>query len=194
MACWGGSSAPTDDDFQTIDVVDSVARHHCGVRERGEVDCWSYSDDVFDVESFGAPVDLPANLVQPLELSIGEEHGCVLDASGEIARFGNIEQPTGCETNSDGELVCWGQPQDSDRFTDLACGGRHCCALESDGTAYCWGGGPVLAHPKSRSSKSPLDAALPVVPDPTTACAAGATWSPICGNPPSRLVPRPCRL
>ncbi|MFW6054079.1 MAG: RCC1 domain-containing protein, partial [Persicimonas sp.] len=147
--CWGantagGVSPPPNDDYVSLD---AEKHHHCGVRDNGEVDCWTYSDQQFEHLDFGPSVDLPDDLTGPLDLAMGESHGCVLDAGGEIHCFGEIEQPTGCDSDGDGGEVCWGDPDQSDRFEQLACGTQHCCALQDDHTAYCWGNGPGTRPP-----------------------------------------------
>ncbi len=146
--CWGADSAggiaPAPHEDYVL--LDAEGRHHCGVRQAGGVDCWSYPD----LEFLDPMADLPASLPEPLALAIGGEHGCVLDAAGEVHCFGQILAPTGCAQDRQGQVYCWGDPQNSDRFAQLACGSAHCCALDTDGHPLCWGESSLLPVPSER--------------------------------------------
>jgi len=107
---------------------------------------WGSTTITATFESFSATVELETN-VALTKLKAGGEHSCGLTpTSGRPICFGaNGKHQLGTETTEtkNGEPisklpVAVNVPADL-KFTDLAVGGRHTCAITTDGAAWCWG-------------------------------------------------------
>ena len=86
---------------------------------------------------FGEPSTCP--VTQNARISVGGNHGCLLDGNSDIQCWGN---------NTHDQLLA---PQGSN-FTKIVSGYRHSCALRLDGTISCWGNdGSGRATPPSGS-------------------------------------------
>ena len=129
MHCWGKSGEQLNFPADLTDVTEIDARvsHTCAI-DNGVVRCWG--------NNFNGVLNVPTNIVQPRELSVGDDHNCVIDGNSTVR--------------------CWGanyRGQSSDRFnltnaTAVATGGigayphdvddGHSC-VASDSGVQCWG-------------------------------------------------------
>ncbi|MEM6531126.1 MAG: hypothetical protein AAF654_00815 [Myxococcota bacterium] len=119
----------------------------CARMQNGEAYCWG--NNVFG--QLGASVadeflTRPVRVEAPdggswRDLSSGLLHVCGI-ASGHVYCWGqNANGQLGVSTDvgQSGRPVAI-ELNVSVEFQDVACGGFHCCALDRDGNAYCWGG------------------------------------------------------
>ena len=103
--------------------VHAGALHACALDTVGGIDCWGISDATF--HDLGQVRHMPDGFYQSLD--IGSRFGCV--------------------TDSDGELLCWGDsiegqedvPQGDEPYEELTAGGHHACAIGADDDVHCWG-------------------------------------------------------
>ncbi len=162
LYCWGdnrsgqlglGSTTPDHQltplalttGWTRIDDVALGADHSCAIAD-GSLYCWGDNANgqlgLGDRTPRYAPtaVTLPAAPVRVSALSV---HTCVLLADGTVACFGhNTELQTGSGEASEDVLAPTRVAGITDAV-DVAAGSGHTCALRSDGTVWCWGGGSL---------------------------------------------------
>ncbi len=155
--CWGanpfgqlgdGSTTNSDVPIATSGRYLNLARgnsHTCGIFLSGPIDCWGWNvygqlgDGTFGGQST-TPVAVSGPPADPVAITAGFGHTCVLTGDGEIWCWGlNANGQLGDEftTNSDvpvqvglgGEAVA------------VAAGAYHTCAALANGQVYCWGEG-----------------------------------------------------
>lgn len=109
----------------------------CGLTPDGEVLCWGVSWGASPRPLSGAPAFE--------RISLGNNHSCGLTAEGEAFCWGEndhgeLGDGTTESTPFDGPPVA----VDTElRFTDIAAGGRHTCAIAADERVRCWGSDDV---------------------------------------------------
>ena len=137
----------------TLDAVVAIAAggfHTCALRVNGRVSCWgdNVSGQVGDnsnVRRF-APVPVVTGIANfPLEnvrsIIAGFAHTCALLATGNVLCWGNNDNGqlgTG-DTGSRRRAVVVSGGVNNSRFTALAAGHSHTCALRTRGELRCWG-------------------------------------------------------
>jgi alpha-tubulin suppressor-like RCC1 family protein len=142
----------------------SASQHHtCLAGEDGKVWCWgenaNYELGDGTAEDRGSPVpvrDLPG---EPIEISAGYTHTCALLRDGRIACWGGNDSGQCGAASSTAplerpEIV----PAPGVKFTALAAGRAHTCAVSSEGLVYCWGDTTY-----GQSGVDPALAASPIV-------------------------------
>lgn len=155
LACWGGSLG--DDDARPEDVMLPVrgrlrasAATGCIVSPEGTATCWGKNEsgrlspgttvsEPFGREQGPAPLDIGAPI---RDIAIGGRHGCALLTDGQVTCWGlgNFGQLGAGERSSNAR----GEPAVVAGLKDvkqLVSGYFHSCALEADGTVWCWGRG-----------------------------------------------------
>ena len=95
--------------------ISAGARHACGLRVNGNIDCWG--DDIRG-QSAGLKGTFTA-------VTAGSSHSCGLRTDGTIACWGNNNH--GRADAPDGT------------FSAVSAGAEHSCGLRTDGTIACWG-------------------------------------------------------
>ena len=101
--------------------VSAGARHTCGLRADGTVECWGYNKDSFG--NYGGQSTPPRG--QFLSVSAGGFHSCGVKVDGTVECWG---------FNSSGQSTPPGG-----EFLSVSAGSRHSCGVRSDGTVECWG-------------------------------------------------------
>ena len=132
--------------------LSSGYQHSCAVDDTGEVYCWG--NNTFDQLGNGSFSGTYAPILAAVEGEMKEKK-IVKVAAG---------QNSSCALDSEGEVYCWGQnflgqlgDGTNDRYRndprriemdgilkekdiiDVFAGGKHVCALDSEGEVYCWG-------------------------------------------------------
>lgn len=112
----------------------------CGTTA-GEVLCWGLL--WYTREQHSLPARFAGLALTTLDATSG--HSCGLQSTGEAWCWGrNDNGQLGNGTGSAQQPVLQPVPVAGGlRFTDIAVGGRHTCALAIDSIAYCWGTGPI---------------------------------------------------
>ena len=145
--------------------VSAGDRFTCALTADSTAYCWGDGVDgqlgVEDVTAVSIPVGVGGGL-RFAAISAGASHACGLTGAGEVycwgyrgaGRLGDgtiAERHTPAPVSSPGDV----------RFTTLALGGEHTCALAEDSTAYCWGRGDVgeLGDGRLETSPSPVHVA-----------------------------------
>ncbi|MDO4781243.1 MAG: hypothetical protein Q4A34_02540 [Candidatus Saccharibacteria bacterium] len=145
----GVSGLPSGERIMQI----AAGNHHtCGVTMNGRAYCWgdggagrlgNGSPDHRSVPTPVAQGEVPVG-VRFIQIAAGNEHTCALASDSRAYCWGN---------GSDGRLgnngggpnsptptpVAQGEVPVGVRFTQIAAGESHTCALASDGRTYCWG-------------------------------------------------------
>lgn len=124
-----GSPAPVTGTDAFIDIT-AGSLHTCGITTAGVARCWGF-------EAQGQLGNGAANLRQ---ISAGEFHTCAVRTDDTGVCWGwNSSGELG--TNAPlGAIVAAATPTfGSTRFSSIAAGVRHTCAVGTDGRAYCWG-------------------------------------------------------
>ena len=156
IICWGflrDSGVPEDESAGPFVAVTAASNATCGQRGDGTITCWSY----------GKTYEFAADGITNLTTGV-----CGLRSDGTIACVddGHVgrDVPSGqftdafasddlnnlCGIREDGAIVCRGgfyqnyaavnlTDAPEGRFTDIAAGGEHTCAVRTNGTIVCWG-------------------------------------------------------
>ena len=178
VKCWGDGEygqlgkGDTSDSFipaEVIGITDAVqisagGGHTCALFSGGRAECWGYNG--YGQLGNGSTLDSPtpvgvSSITDATQISAGGWHTCAL-------------------THSNGAVKCWGYngygqlgngstldsstPVEVSSITDAApvqvsAGGRHTCALLSDGTVECWGNGEYgqLGNGSTLDSSTPVE-------------------------------------
>jgi alpha-tubulin suppressor-like RCC1 family protein len=146
----GGRDAGHPLRFDAIGIGDG---HACGL-SGGQAWCWGNDKQIGRasplarmVSQFGPlPIDRTAFApgVPLRDIAVGSHHTCVAADDGRVACWGwNDHGQAG--TGQDDDKVMTPTPVDladvpaGTRFTSVAAGAFHACALSTDGEAWCWG-------------------------------------------------------
>ena len=138
MHCWG-----SNDDRQAqapqgpFRAVSAAARHTCGLRKSGHVECWGSNEGVGESEGVSTwQAKPPPVLLQAV--AAGDMHSCGILAPPRPTQ--SARPPAG------GRIVCWGDNRrlqaspPSFRAVAIFCGAQHSCAVTADGNLLvCWG-------------------------------------------------------
>lgn len=146
--------------------------HACGVDENQRIQCWGRSG-LGQVGDGGSERNVPPRTVASerrfVEVALGRDHSCARTEAGEIFCWGADEagQLGNTDQTEDHSLlpIPVDLPFEGARFTRLAVGARHGCALEEGGAAYCWGQGAEgqlgAGDDSDRASPTPVTGTLP---------------------------------
>jgi alpha-tubulin suppressor-like RCC1 family protein len=131
---------------ETFRIMRAGQTHTCGLTTAGEVLCWGANDhgQVGDGSSSNrtTPTSVAGSL-RFVSLSVGWNHSCAIAFDGTVYCWGanaagqlgtgsrnDARTPTAISAPATGGTV---------RFTSMAAGGTHSCAVAETGDAYCWG-------------------------------------------------------
>lgn len=144
--CWGyGVYPPPTAPLNTMQVIrsNSYGSSYCGVDNTRTVSCWGGIVDVV----------YPIPGVQFSDVVVGDRHRCALATSGTVYCWGD-SQLSGlsdadtsihnCSSDPINPYYCVSNPTpiaSSERFTAIAAGSYHTCALATGGQVFCWGAG-----------------------------------------------------
>lgn len=161
VQCWGdntsgalgiGATTPAQSStplrvqtpFPIIDLTSGYA-HTCGLAG-GTALCWGLNAfAAAGVGSIGGVLSLPTppqtGGVAFTKIAAGGYHTCALTATGEAWCWGwNAEGQTGIGSAGSPVILPQRVQDGGLRFTEIAAGESHTCALTAAGAAYCWGG------------------------------------------------------
>lgn len=120
----------------------------CGVTVDGGVACWgdNHVGEIGTGEP-GPPVLLPnlmSSATSYTAVTTGTAHTCGIDRSGTVLCwggnwFGGLGDGTSTAANTGSERGIAKPISSSQKFTQIAAGGSHTCALATDGRLWCWG-------------------------------------------------------
>jgi alpha-tubulin suppressor-like RCC1 family protein len=114
----------------------------CGITVEGRLACWgaNYGGELATGDQ--SPVLRPRVVAGGRSftaVTLGPIHACALDADGRAFCWGsNVNGELGNGTREP-SLSPVAVDQGTARFTSLVIGGQQSCALDRDGTAWCWG-------------------------------------------------------
>lgn len=134
-------------------------RFDCGLRSDGSLVCRPTGAAALAPEFNSGPY---------IDMSVGNEHVCVLKIDGQIecqgdSPAGQASPPAGsyvslsaggrhtCALKENGEAVCWGDISSppGGAFTQLVSGFEHTCGLRPGGAVECWDGAGPVSLPSS---------------------------------------------
>ena len=133
--------------------VGGGADHSCALAANGVAWCWG-ANDRGQLGRGLDPGSYPARAVSGrprfTSLAVGQFHSCGVTPGGEVLCWGwNVYGQLGtslaaerCGPNPWSPTPCRNLPVRAEarvRFTAVAAGAKHTCALAADSTAYCWG-------------------------------------------------------
>ena len=155
--------------------VSSGARHSCGVRTDGTIQCWGRTPYGFS-EFIDDPPPRPSGSFSSVSAGNGYSCGVRTDGTvqcwGSSRRYGVQQPPSGsfssvsagnehsCGVRTDGTVQCWGRDffgstsPPSGSFSSVSAGNLHSCGVRTDGTVECWGEAGGAASPPSGSFSS----------------------------------------
>ncbi|MFM7678398.1 MAG: RCC1-like domain-containing protein, partial [Roseiflexaceae bacterium] len=161
--CWGGDNYGglgngTTGSVSTIPVAVTMPAgvsfssltaghyHTCALTTTGTAYCWGYNNngqlgnDTYTDSSVPVAVSMPAG-VTFTAISAGQSHTCALTTTGTAYCWGlNIYGQLGKGDSNLGSKTPAAVTMPAGvSFTSLTVGDMHTCALNSAGTAYCWG-------------------------------------------------------
>jgi alpha-tubulin suppressor-like RCC1 family protein len=162
--CWGandsrqlgdanGPSQPavSGTPLQVPDITDAVAvvaggAHSCALKKTGTLVCWGANDHgqlgVGTVNNEPLPPTTVVGLVNVTSVTAGTAHTCALTASGIVSCWGlnDVGQlglgSASAAVSSPTPVLLDGPASAASAVT---AGGRHTCALGTDGSLQCWG-------------------------------------------------------
>ena len=157
LACWGSEhqagviggrdhqnnvfsiSGPPPGRFRAVSAADVYT---CALRESGEIACWGDGlteyNGVANDESGWSQMGIYAPEGSYSAISASRQRACVINASGEIACWGRIDENWGPDDPNDPNTTTQlYAPEGS--YTAVSVGGYHACAIRTSGAIECWG-------------------------------------------------------
>jgi len=158
------TAARTELTFATVSAANKLS---CGLTTGGEAYCWGEGAEGEHGQSTLDDVPAPtrANDGRWITLSAGSHHICAVAPDGSAFCWGRDEQGQLGDTAHDrcsfqvDVYPCSAAPvrvRTTLRFTQIAAGMWHTCALTGDGIAYCWGQGGLLGDGSTQRSTTPV--------------------------------------
>ncbi|MGH7476261.1 MAG: RCC1 domain-containing protein [Longimicrobiales bacterium] len=132
-----------------FDHIDAGPFHTCGIATDGATYCWGNNSR----GQLGVPRDSGLTRTRParvqgdqrfVSLALGTIHSCAIDTQGQAYCWGsNLDGRLGTQVDTLCNFVqCSSVPVPVDaavRFSAIAAGDAHTCALSTDQHAFCWG-------------------------------------------------------
>ncbi|MCB9659777.1 MAG: hypothetical protein H6726_19165 [Sandaracinaceae bacterium] len=119
--------------------------HVCAVRTSGTVECWGYGETgrvtglTWDHASYRTPQTV-AGVSGALRVAAGDQHTCALiDDGSQLCWGGNQFGQCGRGSTFWGGGESPGAVANLDATTAIEAGTNHSCAVDGDGTIWCWG-------------------------------------------------------
>ena len=155
--CWGDNlnyqlgSLGNDSNIprRVPNIIDAIhisagGQHSCAVKKTGTVQCWgnnSFGQTGESIQATNVKISSwreIANFKNIKSVSLGENHSCALNNSGEVFCWGD---------NSEGQLASNTIEESSipiqiphlSKITMISSGNNHTCALHLKGEVFCWG-------------------------------------------------------
>lgn len=169
--CWGydGASPMRSIPTQILGLGAGVqavaaggATHTCALTSGGGVLCWGQNDygqlGRAPTASSSIPLAIPGLDSGVVALAAGNIHTCALTSGGDVMCWGgNTDGQLGNGTTTDSPTPVL-VPRRGVRFTRLAAGNFHTCALADSGAVFCWGsnGHGQLGNGSTEASPSPV--------------------------------------
>lgn len=130
-------SVSSDEDWLQVRLGDA---HGCGLRAGGRLHCWGANT----YSQVGLPGPDPVGITDLGEgfaaVDAGLEHTCALRADGQVWCWGDNSRG---QCGQPAELAEVSTPtrvgSEPQRWTAVAAGGQHTCAIDATGRAFCWG-------------------------------------------------------
>jgi alpha-tubulin suppressor-like RCC1 family protein len=135
-----------------LQLVDAAGLHSCGIDRTGKLWCWGYNDSgqlgVGDLADRPTPVRPGCEAGQAgacfedwVSVSGGSYHTCGIRLDGSLWCWGgNANAQLGVGTTGTNERTPL-PVEASGRWSAVAAGHQHTCAIRKDGTLWCWGAG-----------------------------------------------------
>ncbi len=116
----------------------------CALTQNGGAVCWgrNTSGQVGDGTTSGSRFDPRpvVNLVDAVQLAVGQSHGCALRANGTVACWGlNTAGRLGIGSTTIASSLLPVPTAGLTAVSSISSGFGHTCAVRSTGTLYCWG-------------------------------------------------------
>jgi alpha-tubulin suppressor-like RCC1 family protein len=147
----------------------------CGLTPGGDAWCWGINTggvlgNGMNKESSFVPSPL-ATSSKLVGVSLGDQHGCALDAGGNALCwgsnwFGQLGVGSSGGANGIAESLAPVAVLGGLKFREIVAAGMHSCGLQESGAAHCWGAGPQLG-----AGAGPVYASLPL-----PVVLAGSRW------------------
>ncbi|HNW81360.1 MAG TPA: hypothetical protein PKG52_00560 [bacterium] len=132
--------------------IDSGRYHTCAIDEEGDGFCWGKGNvgQLGNNSQDNSAVPVAVNNKVRLKgkklklISAGFFHTCAVDTDGKLFCWGeNGHQQLGRETWQSFSLVPinadMSRVMENRKVVSISCGYKHSCAIDDEGTAYCWG-------------------------------------------------------
>jgi alpha-tubulin suppressor-like RCC1 family protein len=161
--CWGsnyfgalGNGTTTNDSRSPVAVtmpngvkfkaIGAGVMHSCALTTTGTVYCWGYNskgklgNGTTTDSNIPVAVTMPAGVATFTAISVGQSHNCALATTGAAYCWGNNRYAQlGDNTDTARYIPTAVTMPNGVKFTAIAAGWAHTCALTSTGVAYCWG-------------------------------------------------------
>jgi alpha-tubulin suppressor-like RCC1 family protein len=152
------------DTIRTASLTATVAAggaHSCALTSVGELFCWGDDSsgqlgDGSAAHAFGQPVLALRDAVQ---VDAGKAHTCAVDVRGAGHCWGdNSAGQLGDGARTDRDAAVAVTPPAARHLVKITTGARHTCAVDDEGSAWCWGDGAhgQLGVPGLRGSAVPV--------------------------------------
>ena len=156
---------PADPGFGSIA---AGAGFTCAVDDEGAPWCWGRGDRGQIGDGAGQDRLSPTAAVTGdatfVIVTAGDDHVCALDTAGNAWCWGAGDRgQLGNGQLSDATAPVAVHMPPATAFTDLVCGGRSCCGLDSSGRVFCWGANDAaqLGIGEGPDRSEPIQALLP---------------------------------
>lgn len=136
VRCWGGSLGGAMAGIPEAHLLSAMGSTTCALLEGGSVSCWTAQDP--QPQTLKNPsADNPSVAIG---LSVGQDHACVLDASGQVYCWGsNLMGQIGAGPWLGIQASTPIRVSLTQSARSLVAGSRHSCAVLADTSVACWG-------------------------------------------------------